>query len=230
MKNINIKTTLAIYPRTSAHEFLSITRGASAELTFDISERWYTFNQLEQIIFSLKQKKKIYWYRMFEYIIPTEDEEIDTFKTYYTNVSVIEGLHCSGDLVEEPEDNPMEAGYWEVVDLDKENDQLNYIINSHFTYIVADNGFDYVSFILSPKETAEFAPTTPDSNIKFEVAVRLDTDKTDGDDLLDSTVIEAQPQIIVKDSLYGQVISKNADLTVSNSPDRLASGKLSVRD
>ena len=56
--------------------------------------------------------------------------------------------------------------------------------------------------MFSPTETAKFSPTTPIAEIKFEVAVRADTDNRDGLVNHDAVYIDRQPSIIVKDSLY----------------------------
>ena len=88
------------------------------------------------------------------------------------------------------------------------------ILDEHFKYEKETNS---VLFMFSPIETAKFSPTTPGAEIKFEVAVRADTDN--GDDLVnhDAVYIDRQPSIIVKDSLYCQVSSDTN--TVADSPE-----------
>lgn len=185
---------------------------------------------VEQVIFTFRQKKKLYWFKMFDYIKPTADTVVDELKTYYTNVTTYAGtLQCTGEIVTDPVENPAEAGYYEVVAIEAENDKLPFIINSHFRYLVTDGGFSYISFIFAPKETAQFAPTIPEANVQFEVMLRIDADKTDNSDEYDSTIIEKQPQIIVKDSLYSQVALDGGGLYASEDPERLASAKLTVR-
>ena len=89
-----------------------------------------------------------------------------------------------------------------------------YYIDEHFKYEKETNS---VLFMFSPIETAKFSPTTPGAEIKFEVAVRANTDNRD--DLVnhDAVYIDKQPSIIVKDSLYGQISSDTN--TVADSPE-----------
>jgi hypothetical protein len=55
-------------------------------------------------------------------------------------------------------------------------------------------------------ETKEFKVTTPDNNMQFEVAVRLNTDTYNNLSNKDSIVIEPQHPIAVVDSLYGNIL------------------------
>ena len=89
-----------------------------------------------------------------------------------------------------------------------------YYIDEHFKYEKETNS---VLFMFSPVETAKFSPTTPGAEVKFEVAVRANTDNRD--DLVnhDTIYIDRQPSIIVRDSLYGQVSSDTN--TVADSPE-----------
>ena len=88
------------------------------------------------------------------------------------------------------------------------------ILDEHFKYEKETNS---VLFMFSPVETAKFSPTTPGAEIKFEVAVRANTDNRD--DLVnhDTVYIDRQPSIIVRDSLYGQVSSDTN--TVADNPE-----------
>ena len=104
-------------------------------------------------------------------------------------------------------------------------DTLYYFIDEHFKYEKETNT---VLFMFSPIETVKFSPTTPGAEIKFEVAVRADTDNRD--DLVnhDAVYIDRQPSIIVKDSLYGQVLSDTN--TAADNSEWLASPRRTVRE
>lgn len=106
-----------------------------------------------------------------------------------------------------------------------DQNNLHYFIDEHFKYEKETNS---VLFMFSPIETAKFSPTTPGAEIKFEVAVRANTDNRD--DLVnhDAVYIDRQPSIIVKDSLYWQVSSDTN--TVADSPEWLASPRWTVRE
>lgn len=69
MRNFNIHTTLGVVPsmaskRKKASYF--ITRGSTANLTFDLSFKAYTFSQIEQLTFILKEPSgKLLTYNMY---------------------------------------------------------------------------------------------------------------------------------------------------------------------
>ena len=69
MRNFNIHTTLGVVPsmaskRKKASYF--ITRGSTANLTFDLSFKAYTFSQIEQLTFILKEPSgKLSTYNMY---------------------------------------------------------------------------------------------------------------------------------------------------------------------
>ena len=208
--DINIKTTLGINPRCKPKELLAITRGASFLLTYKLD---ISYNIVSQVTFTFKQKQKLFYYNMFHYLILTSDTEIEEGKKYYQKVTPINietSYECTAELVINPADN---------------QDTLYYFIDEHFKYEKETNS---VLFMFSPVETAKFSPTTPGAEIKFEVAVRADTDNRD--DLVnhDTVYIDRQPGIIVKDSLYGQVSSDTN--TVADNPEWLASAKRVVRE
>ena len=98
------------------------------------------------------------------------------------------------------------------------------ILDEHFKYEKETNS---VLFMFSPVETAKFSPTTPGAEIKFEVAVRANTDNRDDLVSKDAVYIDRQPSIIVKDSLYGQVLSGTN--TVADNPEWLASPRRTVK-
>ena len=213
--DINIKTTLGINPRRKPKELLVITRGASFLLTYKLD---ISYDIVSQITFTFKQKQKLFYYNMFHYLTLTSDTEIEEGKKYYTNITPIStgtGYECTAELVIDPLDNPQTAHYFEEVSVPADNqDTLCYFIDEHFKYEKETNT---VLFMFSPIETAKFSPTTPGAEVKFEVAVRANTDNED--DLVnhDTVYIDRQPSIIVKDSLYGQVSSDTN--TVSDNPE-----------
>ena len=220
--DINIKTTLGINPRCKPKELLAITRGASALLTYNLD---ISYNIVSQVVFTFKQKQKLFYYNMFHYLTLTSDTEIEEGKKYYTitPINIDAGHECTAELVIDPD--LQAADYYEEVDTpaDSQND-LPYFIDEHFKYEKETNT---VLFMFFPAETAKFSPTTPGAEIKFEVAVRVNTDNRD--DLVnhDAVYIDKQPGIIVKDSLYGQVLSDTN--TAAGNPEWLASPRRTVK-
>ena len=99
------------------------------------------------------------------------------------------------------------------------------ILDEHFKYEKETNT---VLFMFSPIESAKFSPTTPGAEIKFEVAVRANTDNRDDLVSKDAVYIDRQPSIIVKDSLYEQVSSDTN--IVADNPEWVASSRWIVRD
>ena len=186
-----------------------------------------SYNIVSQVTFTFKQKQKLFYYNMFHYLTSTSDTEIEEGKKYYQNiVHVADSYECKAELVIDPEDNPQVAGYFEEVSVPTDNqDALYYFIDEHFKYEKETNS---VLFTFSPVETAKFSPTTPGAEVKFEVAVRANTDNRD--DLVnhDTVYINRQPSIIVKDSLYGQVSSDTN--TVADNPEWLASPRRTARE
>jgi len=230
MADINIKTTLGVNPRKKLPELLVITRGATAEIDYDLHDKWFDYDLIEQLTFTFKQKKQISCYSMFKYLILTEDTEVNEAKNYYKNVSYIdadESYECVGELVSNPADNPHAAGYYEeIIEPEDSQNNLRYIIDGHFRHITT-GGRDYIVFMLSSAETSKFSPTSHGAEMRFEIAVRFNTDGLEELANHDSVIIEEQPPIVVKDSLYGQAVSITN--TVSDRPDWLASTGRTVR-
>ena len=225
MADINIKTTLGINPRQRIRKLHTIVRGASAKFDYSLVDKYFSFNLIEQITFSFKQKKKIYWYKMFKYLVPTEDTEVNESKRYYENVRISEdGTKWEADLVI----NPIEIGpdyYEELLEPSNGQNDLCYLIDDHFVYLQEQN---CIRFMLLPQETSKLKPTSEGTELPFEITIRLNTDdQTDltGDD---AVIIEKQPSIVVLDSLYGQISTSNN--TVSDEPDWLADTNKYVRE
>ena len=224
--DINIKTTLGINPRCKPKELLAITRGASFLLTYKLD---ISYNIVSQITFTFKQKQRLFYYNMFHYLTLTSDTEIEEGKKYYENITPINidaNYECTADLVTTPLDNPQAEHYFEEVSVPADDqDTLYYFIDEHFKYEKETNT---VLFMFSPVETAKFSPTTPGAEVKFEVAVRANTDNRDDLVNQDAVYIDRQPSIIVRDSLYGQVSSDTN--TVADNPEWLASPRRTVRE
>ena len=219
--DINIKTTLGVNTRCKPKELLAITRGASFLLTYKLD---ISYDIVSQVTFTFKQNQKLFYYNMFHYLTSTRDTEIEEGKKYYT-ISTGTGHECTAELVIDPEDDPQAKHYFEEVSAPADNqDTLYYFIDEHFKYEKETNT---ILFMFSPIETAKLSPTTPGAEIKFEVAVRANTDNRDDLVNQDAVYIDRQPSIIVKDSLYGQVLSGTN--TVADNPEWLASPRRTVK-
>lgn len=78
---MSIYATLHTHPTCNAtHEMIYITRGATAELIYPLYDKAFRFEDIEQITFTFKQGKTIYWYSMFT---PGEDETVETDSHFY---------------------------------------------------------------------------------------------------------------------------------------------------
>ena len=219
--DINIKTTLGVNPRCKPKELLAITRGASFLLTYKLD---ISYDIVSQITFTFKQNQKLFYYNMFHYLASTRDTEIEEGKKYYT-ISTGTGHECTAELVIDPKDNPQDNHYFEEVSAPSDDqNNLHYFIDEHFKYKKETNT---ILFMFSPIETAKFSPTTPGAEIKFEVAVRANTDNRDDLVNQDAVYIDRQPSIIVKDSLYGQVLSDTN--TAADNSEWLASPRRTVK-
>ena len=219
--DINIKTTLGVNTRCKPKELLAITRGASFLLTYKLD---ISYDIVSQVTFTFKQNQKLFYYNMFHYLTSTRDTEIEEGKKYYT-ISTGTGHECTAELVIDPEDDPQAKHYFEEVSAPADNqDTLYYFIDEHFKYEKETNT---ILFMFSPIETAKFSPTTPGAEIKFEVAVRANTDNRDDLVNQDAVYIDRQPSIIVKDSLYGQVLSDTN--TAADNSEWLASPRRTVK-
>lgn len=211
LNNINIKTRLGICPtEQKVHDLIVITRGATALLTFNIEPKSYTFDYIDQLIFSFKQDSEIRWYSMFTYLKKTDDKSLVPGKIYFKDVKPISSepnqLQHTGTQVssEEVAVNPSSAGYYEVIDGTASWRNDIYIIDEHF-YRAAGTNYDYITFRLDSKETSQLKLTTPDNNMQFEVAVRLNTEVFANYYGEDSIIIEPQHSIAVVDSLYTHI-------------------------
>ncbi len=209
MKDFNIKATLAAAPtRMDVHDQLYFLRGASATLSLNLAEKVYSFSDIDQITFLLNQGKMLYWYKMFTYLVESQDTEVMPNKVYYTNVELLdensESLQCKGTFVHMPTGNPKEQGYFEVVDGNHSWRDTWYLFDSRFSYN-SGRGYELVNLTLFPEDTKHFKPTLKQPGVEFEIVVRLNTDHLTYLAGQDSIIIEPQHPIAVIDTLYGKI-------------------------
>jgi hypothetical protein len=75
---MSIYATLHTHPTCSqvhTHKVIYITRGATAKLVYPLQDKGFKFEDIEQMTFTFKQGKNLYWYSLFEII---EDGEGNT--------------------------------------------------------------------------------------------------------------------------------------------------------
>lgn len=78
---MSIYATLRTTPTCNhTHEVIYITRGATAELIYPLYDKVFRFEDIEQITFTFKQGKTIYWYSMFT---PGENGTLETDSHFY---------------------------------------------------------------------------------------------------------------------------------------------------
>lgn len=78
---MSIYATLRTTPTCKhTHEVIYITRGATAELIYPLYDKVFRFEDIEQVTFTFKQGKTIYWYSMFT---SGEDETVETDSHFY---------------------------------------------------------------------------------------------------------------------------------------------------
>lgn len=210
MKNLILKAKLNPAP-THKHilPLLVITKGATAELSYNWSGDLYTLDDIEQLTFMFKQGRNVIHYNMFHYLVKTTDIVVDSTKTYFTDIRPVaeNSYQCTATWVETPEENPATANYYELIEADLgERNNTYYMIDDHFYYEFSDKyNLNMITFNLSALETKQFKATRPGSEVVFEVAIKLDTNKFANLRNADSIIIEPQPSIIVVDSLYSKI-------------------------
>ena len=215
MPRIDIKTILGFTPPCPKHELLVITRGATASIDYNLFDKVYDIENIDQMTFIFKQGKKIISFNLIEYFKITDDTVVKPDKNYYKKVSA--DLLSETDFAFEPivtiEGSSIAAytkefgDIYEQCELASGGVNLNWQFNRHFSH-VSGNGYSYITFMLTPDETLMFKPTYPENNVLFEVVTRLDTDSFSGMHGEDSTIISAQHPIAVVDSLYGKIAGK----------------------
>ena len=212
MPRIDIKTILGFTPPCPKHELLVITRGATASIDYNLFDKVYGIENIDQMTFIFKQGKKILRFNLIDYFKVTSDVVVEPNKNYYKKVNA--------DLPSRPDfafeqivtiEGSSIAAYtkefgdiYEQCELASGETNLNWQLNRHFSY-VSGNGYSYITFMLTSDETLLFEPTCPENNVLFEVVTRLNTDSFSGMHGEDSTIISAQHPIAVVDSLYGKI-------------------------
>lgn len=82
---MSIYATLHTHPTCKvSHEVIYITRGATAELLYPLYDKAFRFEDIEQVTFTFKQGKTIYWYSMFT-TVEDNKREMDTHFYYFDN-------------------------------------------------------------------------------------------------------------------------------------------------
>jgi hypothetical protein len=202
---MSIHATLHTAPTSRpVHEMIYITRGASAELLYPLHDKVFRAQDIDQITFTFKQGKTLYWYSMFTYIIPSEDTAVQQDKKYYTvTLDTAEAsIPCSIEEVKNPTGNPKELNYYEISDAANLNWKTSkYALDPHF-YLFENDEYGAVIFNLDCEETKQFKPGI---TVEYEIAVKLNTDSFASMSHKDSIIIEPQHPIAVIDSLYSKV-------------------------
>ena len=225
MPRIDIKTILGFMPPCPKHELLVITRGATASIDYNLFDKVYDIENIDQMTFIFKQDKKILSFNLIDYFKITKDTVVEPDKNYYKRVEA--DLQSSTDFAFEPivtiEGSSIAAytkefgDIYEQCELASGEVNLNWQFNKHFSH-VSGNGYSYITFMLTSDETLMFKPTCPENNVLFEVVTRLNTDSFSGMHGEDSTIISAQHPIAVVDSLYGKIAGKTG--TASEDVDK----------
>ena len=214
MPRIDIKTILGFTPPCKKHELLVITRGATASIDYNLFDKVYDIENIDQMTFIFKQGKKILRFNLIDYFKVTSDVVVEPNKNYYKKVNA--------DLPSRPDfafeqivtiEGSSIAAYtkefgdiYEQCELASGEVNLNWQFNKHFSH-VSGNGYSYITFMLTSDETLLFEPTCPENNVLFEVVTILNTDSFSGMHGEDSTIISTQHPIAVVDSLYGKIAS-----------------------
>lgn len=207
MRDFNITTTLSVLPtKGSTHDQPYFLRGASATLGYNLASKVYSFSDIDQITFLLRQGKLLYWYKMFTYLVETQDTEVVPGKIYFNNVQLLseDSFQCTGTFISDPTGNPKAQGYFEVVDGNHSWHDTKYLFDSRFNHSLGE-GYEYITLVLFPEDTKHFKPTPINCGIDFEIVVRLNTDQLANLANQDSTIIEPQHPIAVIDTLYGKI-------------------------
>lgn len=202
---MSVYATLHTTPTSSGyvHEMIYITRGASAELLYPLHDKVFRAQDIDQITFTFKQGKMLYWYSMFTYIVPSEDLSVQPGKHYYRLIrDGIPPLGCTAEEVENPIGNPKELEYFEASTAPVLNWRTSrYILDPHF-YLFENEEAGGIIFNLDSEETKQFKPSIP---VDYEIAVKLNTDSFASLSNKDSVIIEPQHPISVVDSLYSRL-------------------------
>lgn len=106
---MSIYATLRATPtHVPTHEVIYITRGASAELIYPLYDKVFRFEDVEQVTFTFKQGRNVYWYSMFESV--KDEEGLETIQTdphfYHFNNAEYEAVTFNFDSEETKQFKP----------------------------------------------------------------------------------------------------------------------------
>ena len=87
MPRIDIKTILGFTPPCKKHELLVITRGATASIDYNLFDKVYDIENIDQMTFIFKQGKKILRFNLIDYFKVTSDVVVEPNKNYYKKVN-----------------------------------------------------------------------------------------------------------------------------------------------
>ncbi len=202
---MSIYATLHTTPTNSGpvHEMIYITRGASAELIYPLYDKVFRAKDIDQVTFTFKQGKSLYWYSMFTYVVPSEDTTVQPKKQYYTMVkdSVIP-FPCTIAEVKNPTGNPKELNYFEASTDTKLNwKTAKHAVDPHF-FLFDSEDYPTIMFNFDGEDTKQFKPGI---TVDYEVAIRLNTESYVSLNNKDSIIIEPQHPLAIVDSLYSRV-------------------------
>lgn len=148
--NFSVYTKLDVMPKPKAPEVIYIIRGATGNLKFDLLDKAYNFEDINQATFIFKQA--------------------DTFFTF------------------------------DLYDIDIETQEKT--MNEHFKHEFGPE-YDFISLLLTVNDTINFKPTAG-FPMQYEVAITLADPEITIDQ--EATIVEEQPAVFIKDSLYGELL------------------------
>ena len=227
MNNLKFRTVLGVCgPKSFKHDILVFTRGATATITYDLGNKVYNLDSIDQITFIFKQGLNTFYFNMLNYLRKTDDTEADGEKVYYEKLQPVaeDSLQVTATPVIGYVGSLAGKNYYEICSLEDGEDNLYWMLDEHF-YLLDK----VLTFTMFPEETAELALTSPMNNMKFEIVFRLDTDSAQVNSYRDSIIIEPQHPIAVVDSLYSQIAGTNG-LTASNKPSSIVSTNKTVKE
>lgn len=211
--NYNVSAKLCTSPNFKRPEVIYFTRGISGIINFDIYNKAYCFDDIEQLTVMLKENNgKLHVYDAIEYFTPTYDKSPSKNTKYFKQIIInkdtaIERISYQlltwEEAVEETAKGTQLFTAYSVNDTDTDEAKQYWQLNEHFSYSEGTD-YSYISFLLRGSETLELAETTLDSLIEFEVAVKLNTDKL-LEQGYDAVIIERQAPIGVISTLYSEI-------------------------
>lgn len=207
--NYNVSAKLCTSPNFKRPEIIYLTRGVSGMINFDIYNKAYCFDDIEQLTFMLRETNgKLHVYDAIEYFTPAVNY-VSTTQYYMQKPrhkdTALEEIRY--EPVPKSESKAEDINYYFIAykpeDTALAEAKMYWQLNDHFTYS-GGKDYEYISFLLRGKETLEFTDTNLDSLIEFEIAVKLNTDSL-LEQAYDAVIIEKQAPIGVISSLYSQI-------------------------